>query len=319
MEQHLTCSICKSIFVGPLVLPCSHNFCSYCIRGTVQEMRGKCACPICAADFKYTNNLIKNSVLEDVILEWKKLKKELERLHQFDRNALDHKEGIQAPSLPPVEAVYLKEEEVAEDNYIQTVNSRKRIIRGDQGPSTGKPLRAGGAFVNNPVKSDSATVQCPVCDQNVKEKHINTHIDQQCKTLVVDQPRSLPVLKQKRNSIDDDTYSAKGNESHEDPEFIPDQSAGLSSSRKSKRIRKDRITTTTSSEAVIILDAEYSEPGNLNQNSRTSRLSSLPPKEDNRTPKASVAYSLLKEKKLREILDADGLSSRGDLNTIRAR
>lgn len=61
LQQDLTCSVCKSIFRDPVLLPCSHSFCRECLQGS---MKVNMNCPLCRAVFE-EGNIICNRALSD--------------------------------------------------------------------------------------------------------------------------------------------------------------------------------------------------------------------------------------------------------------
>ena len=162
MDNLLSCSICKNHFTGPLILPCSHNFCSYCIRLQIQQ--NITTCPICNHDFKSSNNLIKNVLVEEIVQELKRVK----NCQPFLPN----------PSNPLALDAIQKKESIELADKIPEDHSSTISLR----PSRNKSRKL--TDPSPPLNKDSI-VKCPLCNAQVKEKHINTHMDQQCKTLLV--------------------------------------------------------------------------------------------------------------------------------------
>jgi hypothetical protein len=58
---NLTCDICTFLFDSPLLLPCNHTVCSYCIYSISNTN-----CPFCRKYFNY-NQLVKNNVISKII------------------------------------------------------------------------------------------------------------------------------------------------------------------------------------------------------------------------------------------------------------
>ncbi|XP_019717085.1 tripartite motif-containing protein 35-like [Hippocampus comes] len=50
VEDNLQCPLCLEIFRDPVLLPCSHSFCSACLRQWRRE-KGDLSCPVCRAEF----------------------------------------------------------------------------------------------------------------------------------------------------------------------------------------------------------------------------------------------------------------------------
>ncbi|KAF1793834.1 Zinc finger, C3HC4 RING-type [Phytophthora cactorum] len=80
MENHLRCQICGDFFHGPVLLPCSHTFCSACQRGARLLSIVQTAL--------HVRDLVPNRALEQVALLFEKSKPEL----------LKRLQGTKAPS-----------------------------------------------------------------------------------------------------------------------------------------------------------------------------------------------------------------------------
>lgn len=80
MERHLRCEICGDFFHGPVLLPCSHTFCSTCVRRFLQSRGASGCCPQCKRPCA-AQDLVPNRALEQVALLFETSKPELlERL-----------------------------------------------------------------------------------------------------------------------------------------------------------------------------------------------------------------------------------------------
>ena len=76
MEQHLRCQICGDFFHGPVLLPCSHTFCSACVRRFLQSKGANGCCPQCKQPCD-ARDLVPNRALEQVALLFAKSKPDL--------------------------------------------------------------------------------------------------------------------------------------------------------------------------------------------------------------------------------------------------
>ncbi|KAG6959062.1 hypothetical protein JG688_00010251 [Phytophthora aleatoria] len=76
MENHLRCQICGDFFHGPVLLPCSHTFCSACVRRFLQSKGAHGCCPSCKQPCT-SRDLVPNRALEQVALLFEKSKPEL--------------------------------------------------------------------------------------------------------------------------------------------------------------------------------------------------------------------------------------------------
>jgi hypothetical protein len=78
LEHQLRCQICGDFFHGPVLLPCSHTFCSACVRRFLQSKGAHGCCPQCKQPCS-SRDLVPNRALEQVTLQFKKAKPELLR------------------------------------------------------------------------------------------------------------------------------------------------------------------------------------------------------------------------------------------------
>ncbi|CEG41612.1 e3 ubiquitin ligase [Plasmopara halstedii] len=78
MESHLRCQICGDYFHGPVLLPCSHTFCSACVRRFLQSKGAHGCCPSCKHPCT-SRDLVPNRALEQVTLLFETSKPELLR------------------------------------------------------------------------------------------------------------------------------------------------------------------------------------------------------------------------------------------------
>lgn len=87
MESHLRCEICGDFFHGPVLLACSHTFCSACVRRFLQSKGANGCCPSCKQPCT-SRDLVPNRALEQVTLLFENSKQEL----------LKRLQGITVPS-----------------------------------------------------------------------------------------------------------------------------------------------------------------------------------------------------------------------------
>lgn len=77
MENLLRCQICGDFFHGPVLLPCSHAFCSECVRKYLQTKGAhNGCCPECKQPCA-PRDLIANRAMEKVALLFKQMKPKL--------------------------------------------------------------------------------------------------------------------------------------------------------------------------------------------------------------------------------------------------
>lgn len=76
LESHLRCQICGDFFHGPVLLPCSHAFCSECVRRFLQSKGAQGCCPECKQPCA-PRELVANRPLERVVLLFQGAKPQL--------------------------------------------------------------------------------------------------------------------------------------------------------------------------------------------------------------------------------------------------
>lgn len=76
MENLLRCQICGDFFHGPVLLPCSHAFCSECVRKFLQTKGAHGCCPECKQACA-PRDLVANRSMEKVALLFKQMKPKL--------------------------------------------------------------------------------------------------------------------------------------------------------------------------------------------------------------------------------------------------
>lgn len=71
LEEELQCSICADFYNNPVLLPCSHTFCSSCIRRYFSSQGFNSCCPTCR--FKSSvQDFIPNRSVENIVSLFKK-------------------------------------------------------------------------------------------------------------------------------------------------------------------------------------------------------------------------------------------------------
>lgn len=73
MENLLRCLICGDFLHGPVLLPCSHAFCSECVRRFLQSKGANGCCPECKQPCS-SSDLVANRPMEKVVLQFQQLK-----------------------------------------------------------------------------------------------------------------------------------------------------------------------------------------------------------------------------------------------------
>ncbi|CAB3364124.1 Hypothetical predicted protein [Cloeon dipterum] len=172
MEYLLRCGICYESMKIALITPCSHNFCSLCIR---KYMQYKTSCPQCFASVT-ESELKNNRVLDEMITLLPRLKTQVKK--------------------SPTDGLYL-EKSSEENRQVRTpqkqvvasepvANLAKESLNSSFGSAPGtpegkaKPRSIWESLTRSPVAGSSKVVPmvpCPVCGVQIPERSINLHID----------------------------------------------------------------------------------------------------------------------------------------------
>lgn len=140
------CLICKDFLKAPVITSCNHTFCSQCIR---QHLMSVSRCPLCKAE-QFESNLKRVILLEEIVLCYQALRDDLIALMTPQEASVSENSPKEKPSLAIVPA----DVEVIEVS--------------DEGLST----------ASKADKLKSGYVHCPVCDEVMKEEHVQgSHLD----------------------------------------------------------------------------------------------------------------------------------------------
>ncbi|CAM9819786.1 unnamed protein product, partial [Phaeothamnion confervicola] len=93
IRQHIVCCVCLSIFVSPVLLPCSHIVCEGCARREIES--GNKRCPLCKSGIGL-RNLRPDGWLARVVQAYHAC------LREFDLPFTQHTSPIRPPPRPAI-------------------------------------------------------------------------------------------------------------------------------------------------------------------------------------------------------------------------
>ncbi|KAH3680678.1 hypothetical protein WICPIJ_008173 [Wickerhamomyces pijperi] len=192
VDSLLRCHICKEFLSSPMLTHCGHTFCSGCIR---RYLLNTPKCPICSKELR-ESNLCRNVVLEQLVISYKGLRKELlekVQIQEEPKNVPQVTESLVienapvASTTPKPEVIYLDEEDSAFDDSIDEdltilLESKKR----KQTVSIDSILKRPKPPLQRKITTESGT--CPICSKVFPiEILMGRHIDE---CLAVPKPSS---------------------------------------------------------------------------------------------------------------------------------
>ncbi|KAJ7460965.1 hypothetical protein B0H11DRAFT_2057573 [Mycena galericulata] len=163
LDTAVRCQICSNFLDGPVTLSCGHCFCSVCIRDVMASSTSKSLCPTCRQGMTETQ-LRPNPGIEEVVTAWKLARPYILSLAKKQEGSL----------LEPAK----KKRKLSPTSSCVAGPSRTPSAEGRSGhetPSSDAP--------HGDVPKADSVVDCPLCQQSMKYKELNSHIDNSCKSL----------------------------------------------------------------------------------------------------------------------------------------
>ncbi|XP_031834524.1 uncharacterized protein LOC116427854 [Nomia melanderi] len=186
IDDLMICGICYEYIDTSVITPCSHNYCSLCIR---KYLHYKTQCPSCFAE-TFEKDLRKNKVLDEIIAHFlqikDKLKKCLKAPLQFlpcnrTDNILNTPKSTSEKKFSPS----IKQDSVITNKNIISKSNASPLSQKDlYSPSTSGKSKIPLIFTPKSTKQpnsisteETKVVICPVCKVTISEAHINRHLD----------------------------------------------------------------------------------------------------------------------------------------------
>ncbi|RIA88747.1 hypothetical protein C1645_806621 [Glomus cerebriforme] len=98
LESELKCSVCKDFYDVPMSSKCQHTFCAECAKFDYNNKKTGLCCPTCGYSFTSFTQFYKNTLIEDLIKEYKSNRESIAHLYALgkqaeERECREEKEG----------------------------------------------------------------------------------------------------------------------------------------------------------------------------------------------------------------------------------
>ncbi|GEQ69346.1 hypothetical protein JCM33374_g3017 [Metschnikowia sp. JCM 33374] len=227
------CLICKDFLKAPVITSCNHTFCSQCIR---QHLMSVNRCPLCKTE-QFESNLKRVILLEELVLCFQSLRDDLISI------VASHNDNSSETR------VQEKSRSLAEGKKVEVIEIP------DESETSEEPRYSGlGSNHSKQQKLEPGYVHCPVCQEVMKEEHVQgSHLDYCLKGKPDPKlaPKNPPAKRRKNDvlsffqdqkrqkkvaaSIDHEKfYFNQGDKHHHDTKRIPKVDFASLSTAKSK-------------------------------------------------------------------------------------
>ncbi|KAJ8674641.1 hypothetical protein QAD02_010427 [Eretmocerus hayati] len=219
MEEFMVCGICYEVMETSVMTPCSHNYCSVCIR---KYLHYKTQCPACFQNL-FEKDLYINRAMDGLVEQYTLVREKLLTLIQ---NRVVYNTVVQerdnTPSTPPTRPARnnqtprtpkvsdVKSSEPKTPTIHSPVTNNSKL--GHSSPSTISSPKVipsiAKIFNTTPKRRETVTadvnvktVQCPVCRVGIPESKVNVHLDACLKREVEEKKVQQKPKVQKRNPL----------------------------------------------------------------------------------------------------------------------
>ncbi|KAL2751762.1 E3 ubiquitin-protein ligase RAD18-like [Vespula maculifrons] len=213
IDTILLCGICYEYMETTVITPCSHNYCSLCIR---KYLHYKTQCPTCFEEI-FEKDLRVNKALDEIKQYFLELKEKLAKCVQSIQNdklnashCILSKSKFCEENLIDEKQLIVSHGDTFNEEVQQCISNNLEKIEytlHDAGtallsPSTSNTSKLSSFFTPKRKKVsqniiNEKVVSCPVCKVNVLEKNINRHLDDCLKREVTKDKPVKPKSKRK--------------------------------------------------------------------------------------------------------------------------
>ena len=167
VEAALRCEVCKEFLSNPVITPCSHTFCSICIRRCITA-DGKC--PSCKAGCS-SDKLTPNIAVREVVMRFEQARPQAIELARADKQ--NEAEISSGKKRKLYETDMEDGEDVRHTRLRQTRGKARRNETSDDAPAE---------VADSEAESDQEFVpqgmaKCPICNKSMKAELVYNHLD----------------------------------------------------------------------------------------------------------------------------------------------
>ncbi|GAV48948.1 hypothetical protein ZYGR_0N03530 [Zygosaccharomyces rouxii] len=176
LDTLVRCHICKDLLKIPVLTPCSHTFCSLCIR---EYLTREPKCPLCLSELR-ESNLRSEFLVNEIIESYRSVRDELlESLKEDQRNNAENS------------LIELTDDDNDDDLQIVGTNQKEEVKRDKNEKSVGKVTKPSTSTGLNSLlnsqrdksKTKEKLAQCPICSNFYPIQALErTHLDE-CLTM----------------------------------------------------------------------------------------------------------------------------------------
>lgn len=191
LDTLVRCHICKDLLKTPVLTPCSHTFCSLCIR---EYLTREPKCPLCLSELR-ESNLRSEFLVNEIIESYKSVREALLESLKKDQASLQENSLIE-----------LNDDDDDEDLQIVATNQKEEVTRSKNEKSVSKvtkPSTSAGvnSLINtqrNKFKSKEQLAQCPICSnfypiQALERSHLDECLTMQSLGKGIDIKKRTPT------------------------------------------------------------------------------------------------------------------------------
>ncbi|KAI4622956.1 uncharacterized protein J4E87_006049 [Alternaria ethzedia] len=167
LEVALRCEVCKEFYNNPVITPCSHTFCSICIRRCITA-DGKC--PSCKTGCS-SDKLAPNIAIREVVMRFQEARPKAMELARADKEEETTKASKKKRKL--------EDTDMEDEDNVRHTRSRQTRTRSQRNGG-----RAGSPMVVADSEDDGdddfmpdGMVKCPMCSKPMKEELVYNHLD----------------------------------------------------------------------------------------------------------------------------------------------